>query len=332
MKQILITGGAGYLGSVLIKKLVKKNYKVINLDPFLYSNIQTFNKKNRVINYIGLTEDSYILEKIFKKHKDIYAVVHLSGVSNDPTAMLNTALTKKANIFATEKIVKLAKKNKVKKFLFASSCSVYGFTGEKKLVDESSKKNPISEYAKSKVIGEKIVMKLNDDNFNVFCLRKGTLYGPSERMRYDLVLNTMVGSAIQDKVITINGGNQWRPFLHVDDAAEAYIKLIDLKNSKINGKILNIGSNDQNFQIKRLARVIKNKIPNCKIQNSKNFDNRSYKVNFDELKRLLKWSPPKKIEDGVNDTKKLFTKKYIKNYKDINYYNIKRLILHLNIS
>ena len=112
MKQILITGGAGYLGSVLIKKLVKKNYKVINLDPFLYSNIQTFNKKNRVINYIGLTEDSYILEKIFKKHKDIYAVVHLSGVSNDPTAMLNTALTKKANIFATEKIVKLAKKIK----------------------------------------------------------------------------------------------------------------------------------------------------------------------------------------------------------------------------
>ena len=88
-------------------------------------------------------------------------------------------------------------------------------------------------------------MKLNDDNFNVFCLRKGTLYGPSERMRFDLVLNTMVGSAIQDKVITINGGNQWRPFLHVDYAAEAYIKLIDLKNSKINGKILNIGSNDQ---------------------------------------------------------------------------------------
>ena len=133
MKKIFISGGSGYLGSVLTKKLIKKKYKVINLDPLIYSSIPTKSKNYRnVINYVGLTEDKYLLEKIFNKNKDIFAVVHLSGVSNDPTAMLNPNLTRKANIDATKLLVKIAKKNKVKKFLFASSCSVYGFTGDKK--------------------------------------------------------------------------------------------------------------------------------------------------------------------------------------------------------
>ena len=330
MKTILVTGGSGYLGTVLVNKLLKKKYKIINLDPMIYSNSPNISQKNKNIeNFVGVTEDKYILEKIFTKK--IYAVIHLSGVSNDPTALLNPALTDKSNVKATKIIVKLAKKKKVSKFLFASSCSVYGFTGEKKLINEKSKSKPISEYAKSKVIGEKIVLKEKNKNFIVNCLRKGTLYGSSPRMRFDLVLNTMVGSATQANEIIINGGDQWRPFLHVDDAADAYIKLLENKNEKLNGQVYNIGANSQNFQIKELAYKIKKFIPKSKIKFSKNFDNRSYKVNFDKIKKDLKWEPSKKIEEGVVSVMRLFKTGKVKNFRDINYYNIKRLISHLNI-
>ena len=330
MKTVFITGGSGYLGAVLVKKLLKKNYKIINLDPMIYSNSPTIQKTHKNLkNFIGVTEDKYILNKIFSNK--IYAVIHLSGISNDPTALLNPALTEKSNIEATKLLIKIAKKNKVQKFLFASSCSVYGFTGEKKLVNEKSKSKPISEYAKSKVIGEKIVLKEKNKSFIVNCLRKGTLYGPSPRMRFDLVLNTMVGSAIQAKEIIINGGDQWRPFLHVEDAADAYLKLLEFKNNKINGQVYNIGANSENFQIKELAYAIKKFIPKSKIKFSKNFDNRSYKVNFDKIKKDLNWQPKKRIQDGIFSVIKLFKSEKIKNFRDINYYNIKRLISHLNI-
>jgi len=331
MKKILITGGSGYLGTVLVNKLLKKNYKIINLDPMIYSSSSTYqNTHKNVKNFIGVTEDKYILDEIFTNDR-IHGVIHLSGVSNDPTALLDSALTKKSNILATKLLVKIAKKNKVKKFLFASSCSVYGFTGEKKIVNEKSKPKPLSEYSKSKIIGEKIVIKEKSKNFLVNCLRMGTLYGPSPRMRFDLALNVMVGSAIQAKEIIINGGDQWRPFLHVEDAADAFIKMLENKNKKLNGQVYNVGTNSENFQIKDLAYTVKKFVSKSKIKFSKNFDNRSYKANFDKIKKDLKWEPTKKIEDGALSVIKLFKTGKIKNFRDTNYYNIKRLISYLNI-
>ena len=262
MKTILITGGSGYLGTVLVNKLIKKNYKIINLDSmFYFSSLNNQKIHKKIINFIGVTEDKYILDEIFFSNYKIHTVIHLSGVSNDPTALLDPALTEKSNVFATKLLVKIAKKNKVKKFLFASSCSVYGFTGEKIVVNEKSKLNPLSEYSKSKVKGEKIIIKEKSKNFFVNCLRMGTLYGPSPRMRFDLALNTMVGSAIQEKKIIIHGGDQWRPFLHVDDAADAFIKLIKNENKKLNGQIYNVGANSENVQIKDLAYIVKSLVP-----------------------------------------------------------------------
>lgn len=331
MKTIFITGGSGYLGEVLIKKLLKKKYKIINLDPMFFSS-SSFNqfKNKNIKNFIGVTEDKYILNEIFQNNK-IDTIIHLSGVSNDPTALLDSKLTEKSNVFATKLLVNMAKKNKVKKFLFASSCSVYGFTGDKKAVNEKSKLNPLSAYSKSKVIGEKIVLKEKSKKFKVNCLRMGTLYGPSPRMRFDLALNVMVGSAIQEKEIIINGGDQWRPFLHIEDAADAFIKLLENNNKKLNGQIYNVGSNTENYQIKNLAYTIKKLIPEGKIKFRKNFDNRSYKGNFDKIKKHLKWEPKKKIQDGAKSVIELFKKGKIKNFKDKNYYNIKRLMSYLNI-
>jgi nucleoside-diphosphate-sugar epimerase len=328
MKKILVTGAYGYLGRVLVKKLLDQKYYVIGIDTMLYSKIY---KKKKFKTYVGVCEDKYLLEKIFKENKKIYAVIHLSGVSNDPTAILSPKLTNNSNIEATKNIVSFSKKFKIKRFLFASSCSVYGFTGEKEIVNEKSKLNPISLYAKSKIRAEKIILKNNKQNFTTCCLRKGTLFGASPRMRFDLVVNTMTGSAFENRKIIVNGGKQWRPFLHVEDAAEAYIHLLNVNKNKISGQVFNVGRNDLNLRIIDLANLIA-KITKTKILNSKNYDNRSYKVSFDKITEMTDWKAEKNILFGVKQIIRLFKNKKIKNYRDINYYNIKRLISHLNIS
>lgn len=330
MKKIIITGAYGYLGRVLMKNLSRK-YKIIALDNMLYHNDKIINNRN-IKSYIGSFDDEYILEKIFKTNKKIYATIHLGGISNDPTSALSKKLTKNINVIATDKLVKISKKNNVKVFLFASSCSVYGFTGKKTLINEESKLNPISEYALSKIKGEKICIRQASDKFKVICLRKATLFGYSPRMRFDLVINTMTGSAVTDKKIFINGGNQWRPFLHVKDAADAYNFFLEnsLKKNK-NYEILNIGKNELNFKIKKLASIISN-ITKAKCKLSKNPDNRSYKVSFNKLNKIYKFIPKISVEQGVREIIKILKSGKIKNFKDINYYNVKRLIVHLNIN
>jgi nucleoside-diphosphate-sugar epimerase len=141
----------------------------------------------------------------------------------------------------------------------------------------------------------------------------------------------MTGSAYQDKKIIINGGNQWRPFLHVEDAADLYIRLLEVNSERISKQIFNVGSNELNLQIKDVAKIVSKIISNAKIINSKSFDNRSYKVNFDKISLMTGWKAKKNIDFGVKEIKNLFVNKKIKNFRDINYYNIKRLIYYLNI-
>ena len=329
MKRVLVTGGFGYLGRVLINKLVNNKYKVITIDPLIYNNSSKDTINKNVETYIGLTEDKYILKKIFEKKVDY--VIHLSGISNDPTAALSPELTKRSNVDATRNLLNLSKSSGVQKFIFASSCSVYGFTGNKNFVSEKNKLNPISKYAESKIECEKIILSENSKKFSVTCLRKATLYGASPRMRFDLVINTMTGSAYQEKKIIINGGQQWRPFLHVEDAADLYVRLLEINSSKISNQIFNAGSNELNLQIKNVAKIVSKIISRAKIIKSKSFDNRSYKVNFDKISLITGWKAKKNIEYGVKEVKNLFLNKKINNFRDINYYNIKRLLYYLNI-
>ena len=326
MKKILITGAYGYLGTVLISKLLK-SYKIIALDTMLYGSL----KKNiNIKNYIGKTEDTYLLNKIFCENKNINTVIHLSGVSNDPSAVLSKEFTKSSNINSTKKLIDCCNKYKVERFFFASSCSVYGFTGNKRYVNEKSKVKPLSEYASSKIISEKIIFKYAKPELCVTSFRKATLFGYSPRMRFDLVVNTMVGSAYDKKKIILNGGSQWRPFLHVSDASEIYKKFIELDSSLINRQIFNIGNTNFNYQIITIAKMI-SKFTGCKIKKSRTNDMRSYKVNFDKLYKVLNTVPKKDIVYGVNEIHKALVTKKIQNFRDIKYYNIKRLLSFLNI-
>jgi len=328
MKKIFITGGAGYLGHVLIKKLIDKGYFVTIVDPLIFGQQlykELFNHPN-VDFQIGVAEDIYVLEKSLK---DIYAVIHLSGLSNDPSCELNEDLTRKSNIDASKILVNLCKEVGVKRFIYASSCSVYGFTGDE-IVNENSPLNPLTAYSKSKVASEELVLKEKTDDFVVVCLRKSTLYGPSKRMRFDLVVNTMTGTAISEGKIIINGGEQWRPFLHVSDAADAYIHMIETDKNMINGQTYNVGCNEDNHMIRDIAKKVANVIPNTEVEMNETPDKRSYLVNFDKIYETG-WKTKLTVEDGILGVKKLFDTGFIKNFRDINYFNIKRMITYLNI-
>lgn len=330
-KSILVTGGIGYLGTILILNLLKKGYNVITIDPLIFgkSNLSELERYKNFNIVVGLTEDKYILKKIFEENID--TIIHLSGLSNDPTAALDFELTRKANVDSTKNLILLAKKYKVRKFIFASSCSVYGYTGPDILVNEESPLNPISAYAQSKIDSEEIILSEKSKNFAVTCFRKGTLFGFSPRMRFDLVINTMTGLAFDQNKIVINGGNQWRPFLHVADAADIYSKTIELENEHINGKIFNIGEDSLNLRIVDLIGYFNKVFPELTVEKSDNEDKRSYKVSFNKIKKEIGWSPKNSITDGIIEIKHRLEKEEIKDFRDINYYNIKRMLSYLNI-
>ena len=328
IKRVLVTGGAGYVGCVLVKKLLEKGYQVRVLDKLIFGKepLAEFANNPNFNLQVGPVEDKYILEKCLK---GVDAVIHLVGLSNDPSCEIDSELTRKENIEATKILLEMCKGRSVKRFIFASSCSVYGFTGDI-VVTEESIPNPLTAYARSKIDCEKLILPAADKNFTTVCLRKATIYGPSPRMRFDLVINAMTGTALSEGKITINGGEQWRPHLHVEDAAEVYLFMLEAEKAKISGQVFNIGSNHQNIKIADLAKRISRIIPNASVEQSDNPDKRSYNACFDKI-NSLGWKAQRDVEDGVLGVKKLFDEGHIKDFRDLNYFNIKRLYTYLNI-
>lgn len=328
MKKILVTGGAGYVGTVLVKKLLDKGYAVRILDQLVFGKepLRELALHPHFDLEVGVVEDKYMVKKCLQ---DVDVIIHLSGLSNDPSCEINQDLTRKANVEATKILLDLAKANGVRRFIYASSCSVYGFT-EGAVVTEESQINPLTAYAKSKVDCESIILPEAKDDFVVVCLRKATIYGPSPRMRFDLVINTMTGTAKGENRITINGGEQWRPFLHVEDAADAYIFMLEADAKKINGHIFNVGSNEQNVKIADLAYNVAKLIPAAKVELSPSPDNRSYRVSFDKI-NTLGWKATRTIDEGILGVAEMFNDGRVKDFHDLNYFNIRRMITYLNV-
>ncbi len=328
IKKVIITGGAGYLGCVLTKKLLDKGYKVKVLDQLIFGKepLKELMTHPHFELEIGVTEDRYMVGKCME---GVDAVIHLSGLSNDPSCEINPDLTRKSNVDATLILLEEAKKRGVKKFIFASSCSVYGFTGGV-TVTEESRLNPLTAYAKSKVDCEKVILASANEDFTTVSLRKATIYGPSPRMRFDLVINTMTGTALSEGKIVINGGKQWRPFLHVEDAAEAYIFMLETDREKINGQVFNVGSNEQNLRIIDLAEKVAKVVTQAKVELSDSPDERSYRVGFDKINGLG-WRAKRTIEEGIAGVKEMFEDGTVSNFRDLKYFNIRRMITYLNL-
>lgn len=304
--KILVTGDRGYIGSVLVPMLIKEGHEVIGLDTEYFKD--QFEKTK---HYKKITKD--IRDVTLKELKGIDAVIHLAALSNDPMGDINPELTKDINLNASVKLARLSKKAGIKLFLFSSSCSIYGIAGG--TVDESSPASPQTAYAESKIKFEKELKRLADDKFCVGLLRNSTVYGYSPKFRNDLVVNNLVTCALAlGKINVMSDGTPWRPLIDVRDLSRIFIEFLKINPKKINGEIINIGFEENNFQIKDILNAVKKQLPDCEIifTGEHGADTRSYKVNFKKFKKIFphfkkKWPLEKSISDLIKNLK---TKKF----------------------
>ena len=305
IKNVLVTGSSGYIGSLLTPLLKQNGYKVVGLDTSYFDDPECHFKKSQ-------RPDKFIRKDI--RHiaasdlKNIDAVCHLAALSNDPLGELNPKLTLEINLKASKKLALLSKKMGVQRFLFSSSCSVYGTLGNKPITEKSSV-DPKTTYAISKVEFEKYLLKLGDKNFCPVVLRNATAYGSSPKLRLDLVLNNFTASAFTTGQIKIlSDGTPWRPMIHAEDIACLFVALLKAPTNKVAGQIINCGRNEENYQIKDIARIVKNVFKKTEISLAANpdRDSRTYKVYFNKLKKVLpefkfKWTLEKAVRELKTD-------------------------------
>ena len=318
--KIFITGGAGYVGSKLVPELLKLNYDVTVLDLMIYGeNVLDNHEKLKKVK--GDIRNKKLLEELIPGHD---AVLHLACISNDPSFELNPKLGKSINYDAFEPLVKISRENKVNRFIYASSSSVYGIKKEKN-VTEDMKLEPLTDYSKFKGDCEKILNKYKSDDFITTTIRPSTVCGYAKRQRLDLVVNILTNHAYHKRQITVFGGNQLRPNIHMDDMVDSYLAILNAKPKKINGEIFNVGFKNQS--VNEIAADVKKVVgDDIKIINTKSDDNRSYHVSSKKINEILGFSTKRTVKDAVSDLKNAFEKKLIENsLKDEKYFNIKRM-------
>jgi len=300
IKNVLITGGAGYVGSALSDELIRKNYNVTVLDLFIYGkNVFKNYSKIQLIN--GDIRDQNLLRKIIPGHD---AVIHLACISNDPSFELNPLLGKSINLDAFDPLVKISKDSGVNRFIYASSSSVYGIKDELNVHEEMDLK-PLTDYSKFKANCEEICLKHNSKNFDVLVVRPATVCGYSMRQRFDLVVNILTNLGINKKKITVFGGEQLRPNIHIKDMIRAYVTTLEKESALINGKIFNVGYDNQ--KVIELANIVKKYINNdIEIIKTETNDNRSYHISSDKIKKELGFKNMYNTADAVKDINNAF--------------------------
>lgn len=320
MREILVTGGAGYLGSHLVELLLSNNYKVKVLDNLSFGDnaLKILKKKYKFELINGDIRD---LRVVLNSMEGCDAVIHLAGIVGDPASKLDPIQSTEINHLSTKLVIDAAKYFQIKQFLFASTCSVYGASNSR-LLSEKSKLNPVSIYAETKLKSEKIILEGSQKYLSPTILRAGTLFGYSNRMRFDLVINLFAAQAFSKHKITVEGGNQWRPFVHVKDAALAYLLALEKKRGTVKG-IFNLGSDELNHKISDIGKIIQQNIPNVKIENSKTIDQRNYRVSFKKINKSLGFHSTMSISDGIVEIQTALKTRKIKNWSDPIYYNNK---------
>jgi len=297
IQSILVTGGAGYVGSILTNELVKKNYDVKVVDSLVYGDagISSLIDQNKIEFFNLDIRDS---SKIASILKNVDCVIHLAAIVGEPLCKKIPEAAKQINEIATKNLVNLCKNNNVKRFIFASTCSNYG--SSLNIVDESSPVKPLSLYSECKVNSEKYIIDNNSDKFQTCILRFATAHGLSPRMRFDLLVQEFLHDALVDKKISIFGEDFWRPLIHVDDMASACISVVDASSNTISGQIFNVGSSNENYTKKQLANIIQKHVSDIKIEIVKSkTDPRNYKVSFDKIKQILNFQPKRTVENSV---------------------------------
>lgn len=366
IKTVLVTGGAGYVGSVLVPKLIDRGYRVKVLDWYIYGDVfRGLKHKDQLQEIKGDIRDVQLVEK---ELRGIDAVIHFACISNDPSFELDPLLGKSINYDATVQLVDLAKKAGVGRFIYASSSSVYGVKKEKE-VTEDFPLEPLTDYSKYKAMCEEYILsachpvsvhefpkkmssrvpiksgrgdpieilkchgiaspslRARDRNdMAALILRPATICGFSPRFRLDLTVNMLTLQALVKKRMTVFGGAQMRPNIHIEDMADIYIKSLEFSQSKICGKVFNVGF--QNYSLAEIAKMIKKtlKDDSIKIEISPTKDLRSYKISSEKIKKELGFVPRHTVEEAITDLKQAYLSGNIINpLVNIKYYNLKMM-------
>lgn len=324
-RTVLVIGGAGYIGSALLAKLLKRGHRVRLLDRLFYG----FEPIREVINHPNLEimqADFRRIDKLVQCMHGVDAVIHLGAIVGDPACALDSDLTIEVNLMATKTIAEVAKGYGIRRFIFASTCSVYGASGDGELLTEGSALNPVSLYAVTKLASEKVLMDLASETFSPTCLRFSTIYGLSGRTRFDLVVNLLTAKAVMDGEITIQGGDQWRPFLHVDDAALSLLHTLESPLAKVHKQVFNVGSDEQNFTIQQIGELIQTMVPGSELVNQGlGGDRRDYKANFQKIREELGFVPRWTIVEGINQVIDVIRRGEVTDYRNAKYSNVKFL-------
>jgi len=330
MARILVTGGAGYVGSVLVPVLLERGHQVRLFDRFYFGKdpISSLENHDRLDVIEG--DIRWIDEEFPELLDDVDIVVHMGGLTNDPSCDLDPSLSHEINVRATTRLAERARERGTFRFLFASTCAVYGHGGAARLTEEAPLQSS-SVFVDTQIEAEQRLRRMADDTeFEPVILRLPSLYGGSLRMRFDLAVNLMVASACGDgKILLYGGGDQWRPFLHVHDAVHALELCIDAPAGLLRGETINIGDKEANLTINDLATRVAALFDGIPVEHaSSDLGRRSYRVDFSKLGTLLDFRPERSIEAGVAEIRRLIESGEITDPNDPVYHNaitIKRL-------
>ncbi len=323
VRNILVVGGAGYVGSALLPKLLARGYRVRVLDSLVYGvePIEHLLTNSRLELVKG---DFRSVQNVVEAMRGMDAVIHLGAIVGDPACSLDGDLTVDVNLSATQMIAQVAKASGIRRFIFASTCSVYGACDE--ILEERSSVQPVSLYGTTKLAAEAGLHAMADSQFKPTLLRFATIYGLSGRTRFDLVVNLLTAKACTEGEITVHGGDQWRPFVHVDDVALAIVRVVEAPLALVGNEIFNVGSDAQNYTINDIGKLVHQRVFSAELLIDESTDDpRNYRVSFAKIKNKLGFEPNWTVEDGIEQVIEAIAGGDLEDYRDPRYSNVKFL-------
>jgi len=322
-RRILVIGGAGYIGSVMVRYLLKRGYQVSVLDNLIFG-YDSLKELDNHPAYRFFKGDARNIQDLLTAMDDVDSVIHLAAIVGDPACDLDHHATIDLNYETSKLIVEACMYKRVNRLLFASSCSVYGASVNGELLTEESPLNPVSLYAETRLRSEEAILKKAEPPLAVTMFRLSTVFGFSYRPRFDLVVNILTARALEDGEISIFGGSQWRPNVHVLDVVRAFVAAMEAPREKIDRQIFNLGSESQNYRISELGDLVKEALPETRIKNvDAEIDRRDYKVSFDKIEKTLNWKAKMTVRDGIDEIIEAYRQKKFGHYSEKIYSNLK---------
>lgn len=317
---VLVTGGAGYLGSALLPQLLESGCRVRVLDVLLWGQAPIAAYLNHPRLEL-VQADFRDVEPVVRALRGVQAVVHLGGVVGDQACDLDEDRTLEINVIGTRLLAEAARGMGVPRFIFASTGAVYGNCDCS--MDEEAPLNPVSLYARTKIAGERILLQMTDPTFAPTILRFGTVFGFSGRSRFDLVINLLTAKALLERQITVYGGDQWRSFVHVDDAARAVHTVLQAPVDTVRGQVFNIGGNEQTFTIREVGEMIHHHVPSAELILSDAVDPSDYRIDAEKARRTLGFMPRWTVDDGICQVMDAVHSGQIRDYRAERYSNVR---------